>query len=288
MPLPPPFSPRSTAFGRSWDPLHPWIYDHYVDPILYDTGYNPVNTVTWALLLGGMILLLLRLFRRLEIAIDERFVLATVPYILAGASLRVVEDAELVAAPLKYLLITPLIYFLAAVATLAGLLLSRWALGERWIFGYAVVGLAWTATNLALLATLGVESPWTPFAILAIGSAATLAVAAAGLKLKIALLSGRPNLLIIFAHMFDAASTYVGVDWFGYVEKHVVPSLLIDLAGTALVMFPLKLLILIPVLALVERALRDDPSLESLTRLALLTLGLAPAVRNTIRLTLGI
>jgi len=54
------------------------------------------------------------------------------------------------------------------------------------------------------------------------------------------------------------------------------------------VMFPLKLLILIPVLALVERALRDDPSLESLTRLALLTLGLAPAVRNTIRLTLGI
>jgi uncharacterized membrane protein len=88
--------------------------------------------------------------------------------------------------------------------------------------------------------------------------------------------------------MLDASSTYVGVDWFDYTEKHVLPTFLIDLAGTALVMYPLKLLILIPVLVLIDDALRDDPSLKNLTKLALLTLGLAPALRNTIRLTLGI
>jgi uncharacterized membrane protein len=88
--------------------------------------------------------------------------------------------------------------------------------------------------------------------------------------------------------MLDASSTYVGVDWFGYTEKHVLPNFLIDLAGTALVMYPLKLLILIPVLALIDDALKDEPSLKNLTKLALLTLGLAPALRNTIRLTLGI
>jgi uncharacterized membrane protein len=60
------------------------------------------------------------------------------------------------------------------------------------------------------------------------------------------------------------------------------------LTGTALVMYPLKLMILIPVLALIDDALKDDPSLKNLTKLALLTLGLAPALRNTIRLTLGI
>ena len=268
--------------------MHPWIYDHYVEPILYDAGYNPVNTVTWALILGGMILLILRLLRRLEISFDERFFLATAPYVLAGASLRVVEDAELVAAPLKYLLITPLIYFLAAAATMTALLLCRQALGDRWLKGYAAVGLLWTATNLALLAPLGVECPMIPLAILALGSAATALVATAGSRLGSGLLSGGQKLLILFAHMLDAASTYVGVDWFGYVEKHVVPSLLIEVAGTALVMFPLKLLILVPVLAIVDGALRDDPSLKNLTLFALLTLGLAPAVRNTIRLTLGI
>ena len=89
--------------------MHPWIYEYYIDPIVYDTGYNPVNTVTWALILGLMLLAVMRLFRRLDIRIDERFVLSTIPYILAGSSLRVVEDADLLAAPLKYLLITPLI-----------------------------------------------------------------------------------------------------------------------------------------------------------------------------------
>ena len=64
--------------------MHPWIYHHYVEPILYDAGYNPVNTVTWALILGGMILLILRLLRRLEVSFDERFFLATAPYVLAG------------------------------------------------------------------------------------------------------------------------------------------------------------------------------------------------------------
>ena len=279
--------PAVGGLRQELGPLHPWIYHHYVEPILYDAGYNPVNTVTWALILGGMILLILRLLRRLEVSFDERFFLATAPYVLAGASLRVVEDAELVAAPLKYLLITPLIYFLAAAGTMTALLLCRQALGDRWLSGYAAVGLLWTAGNLALLAPLGVERSTIPIAILALGVAAT-ALVAAGSRLISSPISGGQSLLILFAHMFDAASTYVGVDWFGYVEKHVVPSLLIEAAGTALVMFPLKLLILIPVLAVVEGALRDDPSLKNLTLFALLTLGLAPAVRNTIRLTLGI
>ena len=37
--------------------------------------------------------------------------------------------------------------------------------------------------------------------------------------------------MIIYAHMLDASSTYLGVDWFFYHEKHVLPTYLIDLAG---------------------------------------------------------
>jgi uncharacterized membrane protein len=268
--------------------LYPWIYEYYIDPIVYDTGYNPLNTVTWALILGGMLLLIIRLFRRLEMSLDEKFVFSTAPYIMAGASLRVVEDADLVAAPAKYLLITPIIYFLVASLTLASLFLFRWALKERYLSGYAVVGLLWTGINLLVLFSKGTESLLAPLAIFSLGSGAALAVWSFSSRLKLRFLSDRLNLLILYAHMLDASSTYVGVDWFGYTEKHVFPNFLIDLAGTALVMYPLKLLILIPVLALIDDTLRDDPSLKNLIKLALLTLGLAPALRNTIRLTLGI
>lgn len=268
--------------------MHPWIYEYYIDPIVNDTGYNPVNTVTWALVLGLMLLAVMRLFRRLDIRIDERFVLSTTPYILAGASLRVVEDADLLTAPLKYLLITPLIYFLVAAVALSALVFFKAAMKERYLSGYAAVGLFWTGANLILLATQGGGSLAIPAVIIMVGSATALAVWVVGRSLRFRLLSDRLNLLILWAHMMDATSTYVGVDWFGYHEKHVLPDYLIDLSGTALVMFPLKLLIILPVLALIDGGLREDPSLRNLTLLALLTLGLAPALRNTIRLSLGI
>lgn len=93
--------------------------------------------------------------------------------------------------------------------------------------------------------------------------------------------------MIIYAHMLDASSTYFGVDWFSYHEKHVIPTYLINLAGSAAIMFPLKLAVLLPVLYIVDRSLQE-PSLRNLVKLTLITLGLAPAVRNTLRLALGV
>lgn len=84
-----------------------WIYRYYIHPIIYDTSYNPVDTITWGLLLGLAVLGLVRLFRRYNLVMDERLVLSTLPYILAGSSLRVVEDARLIEPPWSYLLITP-------------------------------------------------------------------------------------------------------------------------------------------------------------------------------------
>jgi uncharacterized membrane protein len=52
-------------------------------------------------------------------------------------------------------------------------------------------------------------------------------------------------------------------------------------------MFPLKLAILLPVLYMIDKSLQE-PSLRNLTKLTLITLGLAPAIRNTLRLALGI
>ncbi|HSD57389.1 MAG TPA: DUF63 family protein [Methanotrichaceae archaeon] len=268
--------------------LGSWINEYYVDPIIYDTGYNPVNTVTWAMVLGIAVLGLIRLFRRLELKVDERLVLYTIPYILAGSSLRVVEDADLLSPPWKYLLITPLIYFLAFAVTIAALLLTRKILGRDFYRGYASIGLLWTLLNLAALATVGFKNIWVVAAVFFLGSVLTGGFCLLRQVLPwLSFLDNRYNLAILYAHMLDASSTYIGVDWFGYYEKHVVPTILIDLTGTAAVMFPLKLIILLPVLSMIDGSMKDA-SLRNLTKLALITLGLAPAVRNTLRLALGI
>ena len=153
--------------------LPPWIYKYYIDPIIYDTSYNPVDTVTWAIILGLAILGLIKLFRRWDLMMDERLVLSTLPYILAGSSLRVIEDADLVAAPWRYLLITPLIFFLVFLITAACLIITRKIWGEEFHARYAAIGLIWTFFNLAVLSTLGFKNAWVIAAVFLLGSALT-------------------------------------------------------------------------------------------------------------------
>jgi len=91
--------------------------------------------------------------------------------------------------------------------------------------------------------------------------------------------------------MLDASSTFIGVDMLGYYEKHVLPSYLIDLTGTALVMYPLKLAIFIPVLYILDTNFNEDEesrNLRTFVKLVILVLGLSPACRNTIRMVFGI
>jgi len=105
--------------------LADWIYRYYNHPIIYDTSYNPVDTITWAVVLGLAILGLVKLFRHYRLAIDEQLVLSTLPYILAGSSLRVIEDAELLEPPWSYLLITPLIFFLVFLISQTKVIFQR-------------------------------------------------------------------------------------------------------------------------------------------------------------------
>jgi uncharacterized membrane protein len=273
--------------------LAAFVQKYYIDPIICDTSYNPVDTITWAIVLGLAIIGLLKLLGRLNILMDEWLLLSTLPYVLAGSSLRVIEDANLVASPWRYLLITPLIFFLVFLITVAFLIITRKIWGEKFHAKYAAFGVIWTCCNLAVLSTVGLQNAWVIAAVLLLGTALAGGVLFCGQHLPalslpaLKFLDERFNQMIIYAHMLDASSTYIGVDWFSYYEKHVVPTFFINLVGTAAIMFPLKLLVLLPVLYLIDKSMQE-PSLRNLTRLALITLGLAPAVRNTLRLALGV
>jgi uncharacterized membrane protein len=265
-----------------------WIYKYYIYPFVYDTSYNPIDTITWAIVLGLAILGLKNLLRYFGQVVDERLVLCTLSYILAGSSLRVMEDANLFTTPWKYLFITPLIFFFVLIVTLVCFILTKKIGGEDFCRSYAVIGLVWTFFNLIILFQLGFKNAWVILAVFLLGSTITGGVLLINrIAPRLNFLGDKFNIMILYAHMLDSSSTYIGVDWFSYYEKHVVPSYLIDLTGSAIVMFPLKLLILLPVLSIIDKSL-EEPSLRNLTKLTLITLGLAPAIRNTLRLALGI
>ncbi len=157
------------------------------------------------------------------------------------------------------------------------------------IFGS--MGALWFIFNLSLLLSVQkIALPMVLLYILGLGTLVTLSVYVVAKKVGFEVLTDKLNLSILYAHMLDASSTFIGVDTLGYYEKHVLPSYLIDLTGTAFVMYPLKLAIFIPVLYIIDTNFNEDAesrNLRTFVKLVILVLGLSPACRNTIRMVFG-
>jgi len=156
---------------------------------------------------------------------------------------------------------------------------------------FGLFGLLWCLANLALLIWFAsIEVPWVPVAVIGIATALTGAIYALASKYNIRFLSDRLNLAVIAAHLLDATSSYIGIDLLGYAGKHVIEGLIVEYTGTAAGMYLLKLGILLPVLYVLDTEFTEEEegALRYLVLLALLMIGLAPAVRNTLRMMLGV
>ncbi|MDD3042744.1 MAG: DUF63 family protein [Methanosarcinaceae archaeon] len=280
------------------DKISQFINVYYLDPIRGDSGYNVVNTLTWALILGICIFGVYRLLNTLKVRVNPRFIASVLPFVLAGSSLRVLEDspAGIFDAPWSYLLITPNIYFLVFAVTVACLWLSLSLQKAGFIrdfhYAFAGLGLLWFLGNLmTLLYFEDVVLAYVPLFVLGAGGGLTLVFYGVARSLGSKVFTDPLNLSILLAHFLDASSTVIGIEKLGYYEKHVLPAYLIELTGTALVMYPLKLIIFIGVLYVLDTQFEDDEDtskLSMLIKMVILILGLSPACRNTIRMTLGI
>lgn len=278
------------------DKISQFISTYYIDPILYDEGYNIVNTITWALVLGICIFGLMKMLNRMNVTINERFIVSIVPFVLAGSSLRVIEDAGLFKPPVQYLFITPIIYIVVFIITVFCLVILKYmqktGVIKNYYTAFAGLGILWTAINIiVLLYAEDVIRPTVPFLILGSAIFLTFLVNRLSEYSGSYIISSKLNISIVFAHLFDASSTIVGIDMLGYYEKHVIPSYLIDLTGTAFVMYPLKIMMFIPVLYVLDTQFSEDEegrTLRTIVKMVIIILGLAPAFRNTIRMTFGI
>jgi len=280
--------------------LQDFINQYYWFPIEGNSGYNPVNTVTWAIILGICIFFVAKLLMKLNIKADWKFITVIIPFIFAGSTLRVIQDfndeVQLFNSPLQYLLITPFIYVLIFVITVVLLIISiklqRLGIVNDWKMAFGTAGILWTLVNLGiLLSVLRITDPAALIVVLLIGTGLTMLIYTVAKVTGYTIFTQRINISILLVHLLDASSTFYGMKFLGYTEKHVVPTFLIDLAGTSSIMFPLKLMVFIPVIYVLETQFNDDEEsmhLKDVLKLTIIILGLAPATRNTVRMVLGI
>lgn len=262
-----------------------FIKKYYIDSIVYKQGYNVVNTLTWAIILVIAVILIYKyLSKRLEF--DDKFVLASIPFIILGSSVRVVEDAGFLTPPISYLFMTPLIYIIIFSIAFPSLVFSL-RMGKNYWKYYGMVGLVISILVIVLLLTnLRIINWWVFPVVLSLSSIFT---GVFYLITKLDVFNKMGNVLsytVFFSHMLDGAATFLGISYLGYWELHVLPRFLIETFG-AWVMIPAKFIVFFAVLYVLDTS-DEDTNLKNFLKFVLIVLGMAPGVRDALRMTFAV
>jgi uncharacterized membrane protein len=238
----------------------------------------------------------------MDIRIDTSFTISILPFIVWAASTRVLHDAAVANALPQAIndfyslpiFPTPGSYFITFTLVLITLLISLGVQKYKDIPYYKTMtslGVVFCIINFILLPLPN------PYPLLLIGGITllwaglfTIPQLIPGIPGKVKKLFSQENNFILSAHFLDATATVVSLTLFGYVEQHVVPRLLFPYMGPY-AMFFLKAIVVIPVLWLLDRHRADDPKSAEFIhflKTVVLILGLAPGLRDTLRLMAGV
>ncbi len=260
---------------------------YFIEPILNDSGFNIVSTLTYAFAAIAMLYVLFKLFNK-RVSFDFKFFLALVPFIFFGSATRAFMDHNYFGGSdlLKFLFYTPGIYLTTAslffVVFGASLLVQKqkgYAYWKSCLFGGIAADVILVVTAFQELAFddfVGVFGALVIFFAIAVG----LFFAFKAFKLS-SLLEKLP-FLAICAHLFDAANTFVLTQFFGAWEKHPLPRFLIETLGPASFLVA-KLAVVIPAVYFITKDVEDKQA-RNFILIAIAVLGFAEGLRNLLSL----
>ena len=273
-----------------------FINRNYIEGIVNDTSYNNFDMITYVIILFAGVYAVLKLLNKLKIRVDEEFVIATVPYIFMGSVFRVIEDAGLPNPPVKYFFITPIIFFVVFAICLGILLLARYLEKLHKIRNHIeVYAIAGAVLSLAGIAILIFNSSFNLNIYILIYSLVpaiivTWLVRKVSPAIGMTYLRSRMYSFAIFSFALDSLTTYIGVDMFGYTNKHPFSSFLTSIFGTGAILIPLSLTLIILIILLLEKDYREDQDKgeKYMLALTLIVLGFSMGARNLLALTFGV
>ena len=271
-----------------------FVVKNYVEGILNDTGYNQFDLITYLLLLLAGAYAVLKILDKLDIAIDEEFVLATVPYILMGSVFRVMEDADLLISPVKYFFITPIIYFVVFIICFGILLFTRYMEKTGRIRNhlryYFFFGIVFSMAGIIIL----IYNSYQTFRPMVLVYGLVPSIAFTGIIRKVSpainlfCLRSRVYSFAIFSYLLGSSTTYIGVDLLGYTNKHNLSSILSSVFGTGFTMIPLSLVFVSIIIFMLEKETWKNKSEKFMIILTLIVLGFSMGARNLFAMAFGI
>ncbi|MFA5107916.1 MAG: DUF63 family protein [Candidatus Micrarchaeia archaeon] len=301
------------------------ISQYFVAPIMDKTGYNLVNTLTYALIAIVALYFIWRYFEKKKIDIDASFFAGAIAFTIFGACARVIVDsvdsgvmaqaaqtfgAGTVANEIAggaylfgfngaisngyftilsshvfdygFLTVSPGIYIVVATLFLICILIEK-KLGIK--YWAAIVGGALAILNLIILAPM--------MAHLIYGLIVVVLALAATLIAKYVAKLDKPELLLgVFGQGLDGAATWVAIDWFGkaqgiiYSEQHPISRAIGMSTPLGFGMFfLLKIVFVIVAIKLISS--EKDSRMKMIALLAIAIMGLAPGIRDMLRMMAG-
>lgn len=281
-----------------WGPV---VADAANQPVTHNgitavTGYNPVNTVTYLVVVLYALPGLREFLSAFKIDLSTRLAYGLAPIIIAGGAMRALEDASLLGS-WDVLFITPTIYFVIAGVTLSGLAAGA-ILRNRGVATVpatvGILGSIWAilALGVALqyaLTTAPTFRPIVPVLTLSIALLVTGGFYLAGSVTGWSPLHHPMYLLIIFGQLWDAAQNLVGVTLYGYTPKMFITQQLYQWTGFAGSTFLVKLLAVTFVVWVLADGEQDFPHEQWwVIAMVIIAVGLPMGVRGTIRMMLGV
>ncbi len=275
-----------------------FINQYYIEPIINHEGYNIVNTITYALIAILVVYFIYRIFKQKKIVIDKQFIINTVPFVLFGSTVRVITDSIDTNVMKQITLIhsfilnshiydygfltsSPGIYIITATLFLISLAIAH-KMKNMKIVGYIGVAL-WLPHFIVLLFMMSYLQFALPILILT------------AIPFYIAFKYFKNDILayVVGAHALDGAATFFIIDYFGkfteknYFEQHVVPSFIGELFGTFFPFYLLKIAIAFGAAYFIAKEKEASEQEKYFIALLLIIIGLAPGLRDILRMIVG-
>jgi len=275
-----------------------WIQEYFVNPMAFPekyAPYNPVNTITYAITGLLAAFLIYKGLKKYGVKINSTFFYSILPFVAFGSIVRVLVDAGVLPRAVNFLgttiypFITPGIYFTTFTTTIASLAIARITSNKNEKkFNKTTTLIGITLATLAILPLVplafkhsNAERP-AVITLLALASLALFHALRRARKLEV---EGVEK-TTVFAQSLDGAATFAGVGLFGYGEQHVVGNLVINL-GRPPAFYLIKTIFAILVVEVLRHE-KTDRELKTFLLLLITIFGLAPGLRDTLRIFLGV
>lgn len=253
-----------------------FFYENFISGWNQPEHYNWIDTAAYAVLAVILVYAAYHLLKK-HVKFSYKTVFEILPFIILGCIVRVFADYGVY--PRFFWTVTPGVWMVFLALIISTLIIDS-KLKKNGLITVTVPLIA----IIPHLFFIKIVNPLAPvyFTIFYLLSLLPFIL----LRSKFALLSDEFNFAAIASHLFDATSSFVNVDFFNYVEIHVLGGFFADIFNTGFVMYPLKLIVLLPVLYYLDK--EKDVNFKNYLKLIICALGLGPGIRNLITVMLGV